>query len=214
MVLDLVQTYAEVSPSGRGLKLYFYVAKEDVRPFLERIGGQSQQWGIRRDVPGKDARDHGPAIEIYFSHRYFAVTDRRWVSAPDRLIMLDREVLERLASLIPPARSAADRHGKLGADNSRSAFAFRKGAALCRECKTFEQMSDALRADPETAGWAREKGDPNDGRELHRIWEKAQASICRSDPTQKRARRWSCYTGGASATPHRLRYRDRRMCRQ
>ena len=34
-------------------------------------------------------------------------------------------------------------------------------------------MCEALRADPETAAWCREKGDANGGRELQRIWDKA-----------------------------------------
>jgi putative DNA primase/helicase len=87
-ILDAVPSYAEVSPSGRGLKLFFYCAAEDVRPFLDRIGATPEQWGVRRDVPGEDARDHGPAVEIYFSHRYFAVTETRWTASPDALLTL------------------------------------------------------------------------------------------------------------------------------
>jgi putative DNA primase/helicase len=34
-ILEVVQSYTEVSPSGHGLKAFFYVAKEHVRPFLE-----------------------------------------------------------------------------------------------------------------------------------------------------------------------------------
>jgi hypothetical protein len=82
--------------------LLFYVASENVRPFLEPIGAKSQQWGVRRDVPGENARDHGPAIEIYFSHRYFAVTCRRWPTSPDCLATLDRDALERLATISGP----------------------------------------------------------------------------------------------------------------
>src|SRR5271166_6135038 len=201
-ILDLVPTYAEVSPSRRGLKLFFYVASEDFRPFLDRIGAPPHQWGVRRDVPGEDARDHGPAIEVYFSHRYFTVTRMQWATAPNRLIMLDCDALERLATLIPPARLGADRRGNGSADNSRSAIAFRKGAALRREGKTFEQMCEALRVDTETAGWVREKGDANDGRELHRIWEKAQASIGTSAPKRKHA------LGGGLATPGAPRQLD------
>jgi putative DNA primase/helicase len=80
-ILSAVPSYAEVSPSGRGLKVFFYVACQDVRQFLERIGAQHGQWGVRRDLPGEDARDHGPAIEVYLSHRYFAVTGRRCTGA-------------------------------------------------------------------------------------------------------------------------------------
>ena len=58
---------------------------------------------------------------------------------------------------------------------SRSAIAFHKGAALRRAGKSsFEEMVEALRRDPETTAWVREKGEAAGGRELKRIWEKAE----------------------------------------
>jgi Family of unknown function (DUF5906) len=173
-ICDLAKTYGEISPSSQGLKLFFYVAAEDVRPFLDRIGVDPHQWGCRRSVPGEDGRDHGPAIEVYLSGRYFTVTDRQWPGCPDRLALLDTDMLERLAGLVPPPRQSSGT-GPAG-DNSRSGIALRKGAALRRAGKTFEEMVEALRTDPETADWVREKGDVAGGRELRRIWEKAAAS--------------------------------------
>jgi putative DNA primase/helicase len=177
-ILQLADSYAEISPSGGGLKMFFYIATEDVRWFLDLIGVAADQWGCRRDVPGEDARDHGPAIELYLAGRYFATTENQWPAAPDRLRHLDRPILERLADLIPPRREAGSRH----ADNSRSAIALRKGAALRRAGKSFEEMCDALRADPETADWCREKGDAGRGRELRRIWAKLAADNEDADP--------------------------------
>ena len=58
-------------------------------------------------------------------------------------------------------------------DTSRSAAAFRLGAAMRRAGKTFEEMVEALFADPETADWARTKGQASGGREFRRIWDKA-----------------------------------------
>jgi len=182
-ILNLVPSYTEVSPSGHGLKLFFYVASEDGRAFLDRIGAQPHQWGVRRDVPGEDPRAHGPAIEVYLSHRYFTVTGALWATAPNELAMLDGETLERLALLIPPARSGADRRDKGGGDSSRSAIAYRKGSQLHREGKSFEEMCEALRADPETATWYTEKGIASGMRELKRIWGKAD-SIVREPPYQ------------------------------
>jgi putative DNA primase/helicase len=171
-ILEVVQSYTEVSPSGLGLKVFFCIASEDVRPFLELNGIQDpEQWGFKRAI-GEDASDHGPAVEIYLARRYFTVTGDRWMTQPDQVTLLDWPTLEHLAQLIAPARA-----GKPGADNSRSAIAFRKGAALRRAGKTFEEMCAALRADPETAEWVREKGEINGGRELRRIWDKAVKSI-------------------------------------
>jgi hypothetical protein len=180
-ILDGLLSYCEISPSGRGLKIFFYVITDDVRPFLDCIGVGTEQWGARRDVPGFDARKHGPAVEVYFSDRYFAVTENRWSASPDALATLDHAALEHLARHIPPARSQANGKsggGSTGGDNSRSAKAFNKGREYCRrhpDC-TFEGMAAVLRADPETANWCREKGDAAGGRELRNIWEKAQSS--------------------------------------
>jgi hypothetical protein len=176
-IIAAAATYGERSPSGRGLKLFFHVAAEHVRPFLDLISVFPEQWGCRRDVAGKDARDHGPAVEVYLSHRYFTVTGLHWPDLPAQIQCLDWDALERLATLIPPPKSAVGSSANRGGDNSRSAAAFRKGAALRRAGKTFEEMVAVLRSDPETAAWVREKGDAAGGRELRRIWEKAAFGV-------------------------------------
>ena len=178
-ILVAVPSYAEVSPSGCGIKAFFFCTADDVRPFLELVGiTDPKQWGLKRGIEGEDGRDHGPGIELYMSGRYFTVTGDRWMTQPDSVMLLDWPALERLAQLIPPARSTGKAYGKTaGADNSRSAIAFRKGAALRRAGKTFPEMVAALRADPETAAWVREKGDASGGRELSRIWERAGSTI-------------------------------------
>src|SRR5882724_2143085 len=84
-ILDTVPSYAEISPSGTGLKLFFLAACADIRPSLDRFGLSPDQWGCRRDVPGHDARDHGPAVELYFAGRFFTVTERHWSSSPEVL---------------------------------------------------------------------------------------------------------------------------------
>jgi putative DNA primase/helicase len=143
-----------------------------VRPFLDRIGVRPDAWGARRSAPGQDGRDHGPAIEVYLAGRYFAVTEDVWPGTPNTLATLNAATLDHLSRLIPPAKSA-DFKGRKGADNSRSAIAFGIGLAMRRQGKTFKQMCEALRTDPETAEWVREKGDANGGRELRRIWDHA-----------------------------------------
>jgi Protein of unknown function (DUF3987) len=179
-ILDGLPTYAEISPSGRGLKMYFYIIVEDVRPFLDFIGAGSEQWGTRRGVPGFDGGDHGPAVEVYFSHRFFAVTENRWLTSPDALATLDHDALEHLARHIPPPRSQIN--GKSGSgDNSRSARALAKAIPLRRVGKSFEEMVDALQTDPETSSWVRDKGLASNMRELRRTWEKAGQIISSSD---------------------------------
>jgi hypothetical protein len=175
-ILDVVQSYAETSPSKTGVKAFFYVEAGEARPFLDRIGATHEQWGVRRTAPGHDGKDHGPAVEIYLGFRYFAVTGDRWPSAPDRLVLLDRATLERLIPLIPVGRQGnGAAQGNKAADNSRSAAAFRKARAFRRQYPdgTFEEMVAALQADPDTQTWVRDKGVALGNRELRRIWEKA-----------------------------------------
>jgi Protein of unknown function (DUF3631) len=172
-ILVAVPSYAERSPSGRGIKIFFCVRRETVRPFLNRIGVLSDHWGTRRGIPGEDDRDHGPAIEIYFARRYFTVTDDRWSGAPLELATLDTTQLDRLAALIP-SQKASETRRNAGADTSRSARAFRKGLEMRRAGASFEEFCEVLRTDPETASWYSDKGIPNGGREIARIWAKAE----------------------------------------
>ena len=177
--LTAARTYTEVSPSGTGLKMFFRAASENVRPFLDRIGVSPDAWGTRRSVPGHDGRNHGPAVEVYCAGRYFAVTENRWPEAPGALATLDNAVLDRLAGLIPAAGSAARKNG---ADNSRSAIAFRIGLAMRHAGRSYEEFCEAIRTDPRTTDWYTEKGIAAGGRELHRIWQKASAKTPASQP--------------------------------
>lgn len=172
-ILLTARTYCEMSPSGTGLKLYFYIVGADVRPFLDKIGVRPDQWGCRRSV-GPDSADHGPAVELYCSGRYFAVTGKHYVQSPTAIALLDHVVLADLAPLIPPGGDGG-RRSPPGGDRSRSAAAFRLARRLIAADCSFDQMVAALKADPETADWVRDKGEPGGGRELKRLWERARA---------------------------------------
>ena len=104
-ILATVRSYCEVSPSGRGLKMFFYAAAEDVREFLGRLAVPSGQWGLKRGIPGLSGADHGPGIELYCSHRYFTVTRQRWSSGADRIVLLDSCDAQRSRCTGPGARS-------------------------------------------------------------------------------------------------------------
>jgi putative DNA primase/helicase len=171
-ILRTASTCTERSPSGRGLKLFFCVASKDIRPILDCIGVRPDAWGTRRSVPGQDGRDHGPAIEIYFAGRYFTVTEDRWPGTPDGLATIDAATLDRLAALIPNAKSTKA-HDRSAADNSRSAAVFRIARQIRRAGKTYEKFREAVRTTPETASWFSDKGVANGERELHRAFERA-----------------------------------------
>jgi hypothetical protein len=159
--------------------VFFRVACDDVRPFLDSIGAEG--WGVRRDVPGEDARDHGPAIEVYFAGRFFTVTGTHFPS-PHQLAMIDRAALDRLAPLVPRPKAENGAGGQgddATGDNSRSAAALAAAREWWRHNPdgSFDEMVEALRADPETTDWVRQKGLRYNKRELHRIWDKVTRSL-------------------------------------
>jgi len=171
-ILLTARTYCETSPSGTGLKLYFYVVGDDVRPFLDKIGVRPDQWGCRRSA-GPNSADHGLAIEVYCAGRYFAVTGKHWAQSPENIALLDHVVLADLAPLIPAGGTASSSAGA-GGDQSRSAKAYRIASRVILQGGSYDDMLTALRADPETAAWVKDKGTANGERELKRLWQRAR----------------------------------------
>ena len=175
-IIKRLASYAEVSPSGTGVKVPFRYRLADllaIRTAMERNGGEGT--GRKWARPGEGA--HPPAIELYLDSRYFAVTGDACVGSPRDLTTVALTDLLWLVNVAGPAFASTGKTPNgaraLIQDNSRSAIAYRKGCALRREGKTFEEMCTALAEDPETAGWTTEKGMANNRRELGRIWDKA-----------------------------------------
>jgi len=187
-VLERFGTYAEISPSGTGCKLFFLVSAgvlDQVATLLGQGGGKAFK------QPGDD---HPPGIEIYTAGRYFAVTGLHLEGTPAELVEVQADALRWLLQEAGPsmvnlgaddeadAPIAAQERGPTpagrkrdmaGRDKSRSAAALRAGAALRRDGKTFEQMVEAMLLDPEVSAWTEEKGIADGKRELRRIWDKA-----------------------------------------
>ena len=172
-VIDRFGTYAEISPSGTGAKLFFRYVTADQVIIREAMGTAHG-----RSFSRKNGKDHPPAIELHISNRYFAVTGQKLDATPDELRIIAPDLILWLVKEAGPAFAAprGKRAGVKG-DNSRSASAFRIGAALRRGGKSFDEMVAALKADPETASWCREKGDP---RQYRRIWDKAAEAHVRT----------------------------------
>jgi hypothetical protein len=68
-IVERVQSYTEISPSGHGLKIYFTHDPRETLP--EPKGWRSN---VRIDAPINASRKR-PGIELYLRERYFAVTD-------------------------------------------------------------------------------------------------------------------------------------------
>ena len=184
-IVVALDSYTEVSPSGAGVKVFFTYDAGALDRLRAVMGGAS--WGKEFKRPSEE--DHPPAIEVHLGNRYFAVTGDAIEDSPTEFRHVDANVLLDLLTNVGPRfsrsanengtgdarKSGGQKRDMFGNDRSRSAQAFRKGRDLRRGGKTFEGMVAGLHADPDTADWAREKGEPNGQREFRRIWEKAEA---------------------------------------
>jgi hypothetical protein len=190
-VVDLLGSYAEVSPSGTGAKVFFLYEAADL-PALRAMMGT--EWG--KQFKRRTGDDHPPAIELYLGNRYFAVTDDLLPDGVTTLRAVPTATLERLLQHVGPAfaigapgqRDAREKPGPPGkpaalagspkaGDGSRSAAAFKVAAKVKREGGTYERFLDALKEEPATADWKAEKGDANGGRELRRAWDAAGKAV-------------------------------------
>ena len=173
-VIERFGSYAEVSPSGTGVKVFFAFDGADLPALRTAMG---TPYGKQWKRPGGD---HPPAIELYLGNRYFAVTDQRLDGAPAGLRLVPTDTVLWLIREAGPAFVERDRPASGGEgrtrrprDGSRSARAFRIAREVKRGGGSFRDFLDALGADPLAAEWAREKGNALGGRELRRAWERA-----------------------------------------
>ena len=166
-------TYAEVSPSTTGIKVFFACKSENVRPFLDLIGVAPGCWGMKRSIGGNGGREHGPAVEVYCRDRYFVATKDGWPSQPDQVAVLDWPALEAIAQTIRGVLGAQVGGGgespERVRDESRSARALGIAGELYRAGRDWDEIFEALAAHPETAEWYREKGVDRGRHELRNI---------------------------------------------
>jgi hypothetical protein len=164
-IVDRLGTYAEVSPSGTGVKLFFTLTPEDALAIRTLLGNRDgRKWST--EMQG----NHPPAIELYLKGRYFTFTGHS-IGAPylRTVSKADLVWLMEAAAHQFPGKSPEQRTN----DNSRSAKAFRRAMGTRADGHTFEDFVDALARDPELASWREEKGAKADERELQRAWARA-----------------------------------------
>lgn len=176
-VLALLDTYAEVSPSGTGAKAFFLLPPDAVSAL--RRAGLLEQGRLGRSFKRGSGADHPPAIELHLGGRYYTVTGEHLHEAPTELREVRTNTIRELLTSIGPdfARSGRE-HGRL----DRSAQAFRLACELQREGKSYADYMAALDAEVELAAWKREKGEAHDGREMRRAWERAGAAASWPEP--------------------------------
>lgn len=172
-VVARIGSYTEVSPSGTGAKVFFTFSAAELASLRTIMGKKPGEGSGRKWARGKG--EHVPSIELYLDGRYFALTDQHLPGSPADLRPVTAAVLTWLIREAGPAfvGKGSPARAPSSANSSRSAVAFRNGMALRLAGRTYDEMVEALRSDPETAEWCNEKGNANDGRELRRIWDKA-----------------------------------------
>jgi AAA domain/Homeodomain-like domain len=175
-VLTMLNTYAEVSPSGTGVKAFFCLAPDAVSAL--RQAKLLDRDGYGRSFKRGTGGDHPPAIEVHLGARYYAVTDDRLPNMPAELRQVPSDTIRELLSKVGPFFAKGDIEQ---AKPDRSARAFRLARQMRSEGKPFTGYVAALDVDPELAMWKKEKGEAQCGRELHRAWDRAGgASIPKS----------------------------------
>ena len=199
-VIDRLASYIEISPSGSGVKLYFTFATAALPALRAATGtewGRAWKRGSGAHPPGielylgnrffavtGDALPDAPrsinpisaatllwVIETA-GPAFAGKPDPRQKTAPHGATegagIFDR--LDRAAAAVPRLRAVLDRLSSYG---SRSEAAMALGGAIRAAGWSFQDMCAALRAHPATADWTAEKGQTAGGRELRRIWDRA-----------------------------------------
>jgi hypothetical protein len=168
-VIDRIPTYAEISPSQTGVKLYALIDPAD-EPALRRIMGGRMGRSFKR----ANSTEHPPAIEVYTGGRYFAVT---WAALPEQPAELSLVPLETWRWLIEEAGPALsgkkeknDNPGK--PKDGRGSERGGKTAILARldlAARRDRRLATAIRNAATMSGGSRSEGAMGIGAALRRI---------------------------------------------
>ena len=174
-IIDRFESYAEVSPSGLGVKLFFLVAADDVRTVKELIGTDANTGKFKT----RKAFGAGEHKEVAIDRaRFYAVTDERLEGAPETFRVVRLKDVRWLVEEAGPAflkryGKNADEKGTKSRDESGSAYGFHFMLDCKRQGMDFAAACAAIRADKGKAGeWAHRV----DERQLQRAWDNAVQS--------------------------------------
>lgn len=155
-VLARFPSYAEVSPSGTGAKVFFAYRAADLEPLRAIMG---TKWGK------SFSRGSHHEIALHLGNRYFTVTGQRLDSAPATIETVDRAALEWLITDAGP-RFKGEEPATAPKDDSRSGRAFRIAGECRRAGLDLDAFKAALSEDPDLAKWAL------DARQVQRAWDR------------------------------------------
>lgn len=179
-------SYAEVSPSGRGVKVFFHYSPADLPEIRALMGtDHGKSW----------SRGNHCEIALHVGNRYFAVTGERIADAPEDLRPVELETLRWLIEEAGPRFKGE----ALKADRSAELFAL--AARVKASGGTLEELRRALPDHPDAQAHVDAQGDAGkQGRALRRAWDRAPSPVDaqsafdetpdeeQGEPTQVRAR--------------------------
>jgi putative DNA primase/helicase len=174
-ILDRFATYAEVSPSGAGVKAFFIYNPADLPRYRETFDGG--EWG-RSFTAG---RHRGP--EVHLGGRWYAATGERLPGSPvtlrdvpaDDLLWLLEEAGPRFKAA--GGEAARDR-GVLPERVDRSAELMRLAASIKATGGTLEDLQAALPDNPAALAHVEAQGrERMQMRALRRAWERAEGPV-------------------------------------
>jgi putative DNA primase/helicase len=217
-VIERFDTYAEVSPSGTGVKLFFVMSADDMVELRELLGHNVKGEQLTRKTFA--AGEHREvAID---TARFYAVTGQHLNNSPQNLRLVPFSDTEWFIDEAGPAYQTAQRKGDGGnghdpyeslgdeqtvaLDKTGSGYGFRFMQRCRQDGMSYEDAREAILADEDEAGeWANRV----DERQLKRAYEEkdkpppAPANEERAWPTLAKAIRIAGQDGGALRAAHR-----------
>lgn len=149
-VLARFASYAEVSPSGTGAKVFFAYRAADLEPLRAIMG---TKWSK------SFSRGSHHEIALHLGNRYFTVTGQRLDSAPATIETVDRAALEWLITDAGP-RFKGEEPATAPKDDSRSGRAFRIAGECRRAGLLDENQNDSVQHRAEIRTICRAAGLP------------------------------------------------------
>jgi hypothetical protein len=185
--LDRFNTYAEVSPSGKGIKLFFLIARDDVAAVKRLLGVKQDGTPLtRKSFAAGEHREI--AID---TDRFYAVTGRR-IEGPKSLRTVTvadvRWIVEEAGPRFLKMHSVPDKEPTTRPrDESGSGHGFRFMQERKAAGDNFEQAKRAILADRGPAGdWARTRADE---RQLERAWDNSKVAVRNTEKNRPLVRR-------------------------
>lgn len=158
-IIELLDTYAEVSPSTTGAKAFFEYDAEDLAKLRAAMGTEH----TRKFDQGKGI--HPPGMEFCVSGKFFTVTGDRLPDSPEELRKIPLEELLHIIRVMGPEIAGQKTRRGTG-DNSRSGRAMSLVGKFKCQGRSKEEWLDELSDDPELGEWA------EDARQTDRAWQR------------------------------------------